>query len=79
MTAVLFLLLAAAGSAVLCCGLVAAIRRRGRLALRLWLAGGMVLAAGDAVGRVWPLAAAQSAIAGLAAWDLWRYRQERPR
>lgn len=75
------LLLAAVGFAVVCCGLAATLRRRLRPALWLYLAGNGIVAAGAALdGRAfWPVAAGNIAVAGLAAWMLWRSRRRRKR
>lgn len=74
----LFLLLSAAGLAVVCCGLAATLRRRLRLGLWLYLAGAVTCAAGAVAGRAWPLAAAHAALAA-AAWALRRCRRRRKR
>jgi hypothetical protein len=69
----------AAALAVVCCGAAAAIGKRTRLALRLYLAAVGVFTAGAAVGRAWQQLACDVTVAGVVAWMLWHSRRRRPR
>jgi len=78
MTDLLFLLLSITGTALVCCGLAATFRKRLRPGLQLNLAGGVLLAAGAAVGRAWPLLAADIVLIIVIAWLL-RHTRRRKR
>jgi len=79
MTGILFLLLSAAGFTAVLCGAAAELRGRVRRGLRLFVAGNGTLAVGAIVGRDWPLAVGNLAVAVVAALLLWHLRRRKRR
>lgn len=74
------LLLACAGFAMVLCGTAATLGGRPRAALRLFAAGNGTIGLIALVARWWwPVGAANLAVAIVAAWMLWRWRDRRRR